>query len=555
MRLSRKVLVRSLIVLLVLTPLAAWGVIGCRGNQPLHVRLDADVSVPQRCAVLFFADGLDQTKMRELLSQGRLPHIQRHFVEGGVEVRRAIAALPPTTYPNAVSLLTGLLPGHHGILGNQWYDRDTMLFFNYGSGETYRSVNEHFDALTIYDLLSDELTVNVQCHTRRGATFTIDNVNLSAIKWFLGWYEGYDRRVGISIEEVGQIANRQKRWPILTTLYFPGLDEVGHACGVDSRRYAGALRTVDAQIGRVISALERAGVAPHCYFVLVTDHGHVATTPERTFELIRWLRERRGLRVRDLLSHDEDELEPLERLQRVQAVALDGAFRRAVIHLPGPGGWRDWPTPEQVEQVLGFNDAPEQALHEQPGVGLVCIRGDGSNVRVISRRGQAVIERRVREGVAEYRIRSGSSAFSSGDPLDYRDDGACAAFVEAGWHSSREWLAATAHTRYPDFVPQILEMFESPRAGDIVVFADEGWTFRRGERGGHGSAASSDVCVSMFFSGPDLPRGASIPHGRLVDVMPTLLELLGRGDRLARAGQIDGESLAAELRQAGAGRP
>jgi len=536
--------------------LAAWVTFsGCVSDRPLRVVLDPDVVVPDNCAMILFVDGMDQPRTRELLARGALPHIREHFVERGVEVENAIVSLPPTTYPNAVSLLTGRLPGHHGILGNQWYDRDTMLFCNYGTSESYRSVNEHFTSPTLYDLLADELTVNVQCHTSRGATHSIDNVNMSAIKWFLGWYEGYDRRTGLSVEEVAEIANREKRWPIVTMLYFPGLDEVGHACGVETERYAGAMRTVDAQIGRVMSALERAGIRRRTYFALVTDHGHVQTSPQRTFELIRWLREQRGLRVRDLLSHDEDDVEPLKRLEHVDAVALDGAYRRAVIHVPGPGGWREQPSLEAVMRIVAGSDtAPGPPLFECHGVGLVCVRGADASVLVFSPAGQAVIERRFVEGAPQYRVAAppdGPEAREVGDPLGYRQDPSLSAFVDAGWHPSREWLTATATSRYPDFVPQIVEMFESPRAGDIVVFADEGWTFRHGEQGGHGSALCTDVRVSMYFAGPDVPQGAKLPCARLVDVMPTVMSMLGRADRLSAAGPLDGMDLFATIRAAG----
>ena len=35
----------------------------------------------------------------------------------------AMAGLPTVTLANHTSILTGRLPGHHGILNNAWYDR------------------------------------------------------------------------------------------------------------------------------------------------------------------------------------------------------------------------------------------------------------------------------------------------------------------------------------------------------------------------------------------------------------------------------------------------
>ena len=35
----------------------------------------------------------------------------------------AMAGLPTVTLANHTSILTGAMPGHHGILHNAWYDR------------------------------------------------------------------------------------------------------------------------------------------------------------------------------------------------------------------------------------------------------------------------------------------------------------------------------------------------------------------------------------------------------------------------------------------------
>src|SRR5213075_2013071 len=129
------------------------------------------------------------------------------FVNRGVRVDRAVSCLPSITYPNAVSIMTGRFPGHHGILGNRWFDRRTLELPDYMSAATYKDVNEHFSVPTIYELLSDRLTVNVQCHTRRGATYTFDNMVLSGFNFYFKMYKSVDARSGNTIEDVAALAN------------------------------------------------------------------------------------------------------------------------------------------------------------------------------------------------------------------------------------------------------------------------------------------------------------------------------------------------------------
>jgi len=58
--------------------------------------------------------------------------------------------------------------------------------------------------------------------------------------------------------------------------------------------------------------------------------------------------------------------------------------------------------------------------------------------------------------------------------------------------------------------------------------------------------------IPLFFAGPDLPSGASIPCARLTDLTPTILGLLNEAHRLDHFPPLDGLNLADDLRQAGA---
>ena len=145
-------------------------------------------------AVVFFVDGLDVGRLDAMLAKGALPNIAERFVHGGVRVRHAIASMPSNTYPNTVSLLTGQFPGHHGILGNRWFDRCSGQLAHYTTARTFRNVNEHFDDATLFEMLDGRLTVAVQLHTRRGATVAIDRSLTGGYRWLFGNYESFDRR-------------------------------------------------------------------------------------------------------------------------------------------------------------------------------------------------------------------------------------------------------------------------------------------------------------------------------------------------------------------------
>lgn len=520
---------------------------GC-GRQPLRLQLEPTVERPDKAVLLFFVDGLDRARLNLLLAEGRLATIKRLFVDGGVGVQHAVTSIPAMTYPNTVSLLTGRFPGHHGIVGNQWFDRRSLVSTDYIRPTLYQTGNLDFRCPTIYEILPDLFTVSVQCHTYRGATIAHTNEVATGLAWSVGLFLSIDQLAGGSLEEVGGYANRVRRWPSLLTFYFPGIDEIGHRSGSNSSDYAAAVENIDLQIQRVTDALARSDLLDRTTLVLVTDHAHPDVHAKKTLDLVGWLRKERRLRVHHGVYFARDYITAFDYFKNFDAVVIDGSFRRLYVHLKGSQGWSRPISPEDVSRCLtGSADQDFSPLWELPGVELVCASPAPGTVHVFSRRGAATIERKVEGATSSYRILP--QPVEPNDPLGIANDAALAAFAQAGWHTSREWLAATAASSHPDFVPQIVELFDSPRAGDVIIFAAPDWVFAGHARGEHGSCLPDDMLIPLYFAGPGLPKGASIPHARIVDVVPTLLDLLGEGERI-REYSFDGETLAPQLRTA-----
>ncbi len=511
---------------------------GC--SERISLRLDPRIERPDRSVVIFFVDGMDLTRMEQMAADGQLPNIRRVFMEGGTQVKNTVVSMPSVTYPNCTSLITGVHPGHHGIVGNFWFDRSTLTTRYYMQFETYLTVNEHFTSPTLYDLLHDELTVNVQDHTRRGVKHTIDNRMMFGYSWFIGDYINADRYAGMQFREVSGIANRAGRWPAVTMTYYPATDEMGHRYGADSPEYKRALLNIDAVVYRITEAIHNAGLGNSTYFVLVADHSHVPIAPGRQFDLGGWLKDARHLRVLGKPLRGREYNDRLERLDGYDVVGTADEDRVAMLHLRGSRGWGERPDTREVEAWV--TQAP--SLLDVPAVQFALLRAGVDRARILSCGGTGFVERRLTEGRKEYRF-----VPEKGDPLRLVETPKLLAFADAGWHASREWLEASVDAVYPDFVAQVVEMFDSPHTGDVVVMAGEGWSLHGTQRGGHGSCCRRDVLIPLFFAGPDIPRGASTGPARLVDVMPTIIGLLGKQDRLESV-DLDGIDLSLRVKSA-----
>ncbi|HSW46438.1 MAG TPA: alkaline phosphatase family protein [Phycisphaerae bacterium] len=514
---------------------------GCAIDSPLRLNLQPEVDLPTRSAIVLWADGMDHQRFDDLLASGRLPNIKRVFVDGGVTVENGVDTLPSQTYINGASLITGRFAGRHGITGNLWLDRQTLDSVYYLTLPTYLQSNEHLAGPTLFEILGDLFTLNIHCHTRRGVTHSIDLAGLSAFCFGLGAFITSDRLMCDRLTEAAAVANQVKRWPSVLLIYGSGVDETGHLHGPDAPLYTEAIENIDTIVGRIDDAIENAGLKDRTYFILVSDHGMSPVRPDRINDLQKWLQSHRRLRVRCEPLTGIDYGRRLRELDHYDVFLAIGSDRAASIHIRGRAGWQKAPEPAEIEAFL----TGSPSLIDIPAVDCAVFRDGPDRVRVLSSRGSAAIERRANDGIKTFRITE-----LTGDPLGYEQDGRLSAFVAAGWHTSREWLAATAEAARPDFVPQVVEMFDSPRMGDCVLFAADEAAFSNHWRGGHGSCLRRDMHVVQLWAGPDLPAGGSIPYSRLVDVAPTIIGLLGEADRLKRIPSMDGVDLSKQIKTA-----
>ena len=73
------------------------------------------------------------------------------------------------------------------------------------------------------------------------------------------------------VDEAVRLIKEEK--PRLLTLCLDQLDYVGHAEGWDTPAYYQALAVIDGHIGRVLKAIEEAGIAQDTVVILTSDHG------------------------------------------------------------------------------------------------------------------------------------------------------------------------------------------------------------------------------------------------------------------------------------------
>ena len=280
---------------------------------------------------------------------------------------------------------------------------------------------------------------------------------------------------------------------------FPAVDGYSHQTNPDAEPVRRALRKVDAVVGQVRARLRARGELERTLLIVVSDHGAAAVHTH--LDLAEWFRAR-GVPT---LSH------PVlwERDPRA-AVMVAGNGSAMVYARPGEPRPHRWPI-ERLRRPDAFGAGEDlvPALLREPSVGLVAAELADGGVWVSDADGAARLEH-TPAGIGYRPL--------TGDPLG------CGG-PRSG--SVREWLETTWDDAYPDAAYHLLDQFRSPRTGDLVVVAREGFDFRKRfeipeHRAGHGSLVRSHMQTPVWSSEP-----LSAEPVRTVDLFPAMLDWLG----------------------------
>jgi hypothetical protein len=279
-------------------------------GQDGEVRLDTlDVEGGRpRHVVGFLFDGTNPNVLYDMAARGEAPNVARLIAMGTAFEHGAMAGLPTVTLANHTSILTGRLPGHHGILNNAWFDRATGEQIITNSSATWPWAMKTVTAGTesIHSAVTrtwpDELSasVNEPCDIAAGySTFDFfrrgevppipsDPVGLPhTTERFVrpskdySWssivdHMGIEQACGIWSGHYRDVAYPLPRFMWVN---FTLTDAAMHEGGPHSEIAAASIRDSDARLGEVLAAIEAAGAFDDTAFVLVADHGMEENDP------------------------------------------------------------------------------------------------------------------------------------------------------------------------------------------------------------------------------------------------------------------------------------
>lgn len=194
----------------------------------------------------------------------------------GVQAQYMIPSYPSVTFPNHYSLVTGLYPSHHGIVGNKFYDRSFKA--NYSTkGKTV--VDGRWYGGTPLWVLAEQQQMLTASFYWVGSEAPVHGVLPT-------YYYKYNEKIGIH-ERIQAVVDWLKlpasKRPHLITFYFPEVDHAGHNFGPGSPQTVQAVKFIDSAVNELNKAVKTTGLPVN--FVLVSDHGMTTVDTEHPLKV------------------------------------------------------------------------------------------------------------------------------------------------------------------------------------------------------------------------------------------------------------------------------
>jgi predicted AlkP superfamily pyrophosphatase or phosphodiesterase len=199
----------------------------------------------------------------------------RRLAGRGVRAAGLIPVYPSKTFPNHYSIVTGLYPGHHGMVANVIRDPATGRVFRrtdpaeatdpmWWGGDPIWNVAQRagFVAATMFWLGADVPVGGGQPRLWRA----------------------FDQNVtdGARVDQVLQWLDLPpSERPSFVGLYLNETDDMGHWYGPESPQLRDAIVHIDQQLGRLVAGLEQRGLLARANIILLSDHGMASSSDDR----------------------------------------------------------------------------------------------------------------------------------------------------------------------------------------------------------------------------------------------------------------------------------
>lgn len=201
------------------------------------------------------------------------------MAEAGVSAVKLQPAFPSKTFPNHFTLVTGLVPDHHGIVSNTIREPGNPVTFTMSNRDAVTDPR-WWQAEPIWTTLEKQ--------GRKTAPFLWPGSEapiggVMPTSW-VRYQQNLTDEQRIALLE-GVYSKPEPEWPDFATLYWHSVDDAGHEFGPESVEVKAAAEAADRALAKLRARLEALKVLPSLNVIVVSDHGMSLLSPERVIYL------------------------------------------------------------------------------------------------------------------------------------------------------------------------------------------------------------------------------------------------------------------------------
>jgi predicted AlkP superfamily pyrophosphatase or phosphodiesterase len=186
-----------------------------------------------------------------------------------------VPSFPSKTFPNHYTLVTGLYPGHHGIVANNFWDDSLQAKFK-AEGDPSALEGRWWGGEPIW--------VTLEKQGQKAAAMFWPGSEASIQGMYPTYFQKYQHNMPHT-ERVAWVLAQLDRpvaeRPTFSTLYFSDVDTANHDYGPDSPEAKAAFEKVDRTIGDLLAGLKTRGIYDQVNLIVVADHGHTTMSNQR----------------------------------------------------------------------------------------------------------------------------------------------------------------------------------------------------------------------------------------------------------------------------------
>lgn len=519
--------------------------------EKLKREINPDIYVMQ-----FSMDGLNHDLFLSMVDSGKLPNIRKHvFDRAVVDVREGRSVFPSVTTYAHEAVITGRLSCHPGL---KWFDRAKKTLIDYTSSHFKKAEYDTCqNAITLHEMISPSTTVLE--FANRGATEKIRARNLlgkgilyvfSDIGWnFMWrafskryWKENWRSSLCRAIDRA--VADRTakeylKDPPKLCTSWFLGVDEMAHCNGIDNGILEEAYLELDRHVGKIADAMLSKGIYDRTLLVLFSDHGNMPV--------------RKNMNLETIIMDNCKSSNVRDKVWKIRQDLICTYFGDATGYIYKSS--MPWVNKSDKDEII-------RALSADESTDFVA-KGDGNTICIYTSQGTALFESKT---VSPILGPDGSSTRTlyhlSGDNVFGYSARTLKKLI--AWHSLDEHLAITYNESHPFILPSILYVFSDNRSPDLMAVAKEGYDYSGSTahnpidwlkkvtkhtnlKSADGLASLEGMSVPIIIAGEEkyLNKDAicSKPSASLIDVVPTILDLMGISEKTLEEFRFDGKPI------------